>query len=503
MEKEKKPYVLAMYYVRGKQDFIFRTGRIKEIVGGSKIIEDVFKDYLYPNARIFHDSGEAFSKAGFEVHLEEDFVGEVVYEGGGEFQLLFRDEDAFREATYAFTKAVKENIGSLRVLGCYVPVGDNLRDFVSDRKRLYAEHARLEASESNIELWPSLPIVQVDRRTSQPLVARWNAAWGEQKDGGGKVSLEVKAKYEKYNAVKGPINQDGTVFLDEIVKEKGSDSLLAVIYIDGNNMGAQKADLFKDGEPKDYESCIGKLRQFSAGIQEKYVADPQRAINDYLDRKYPREKKRRFVVFAGDEINFICNAHDAYDLVKVYFESLPDDCSACAGIAIFQSHTPYADVYRIAEECCENGKRYMKEHNLTGTSFLDFHYCQGAIGNDLKSIRQKEVGNFISRPWLMKGAPIIQSEQVELMRSYLDCLGKSNVKGLLETAKSSQAEFDREIKRITAHMEKEKRDRADALWKEASKGLGETEVRQLVYDLVTVYDLGFGKETSSEGKEEN
>ena len=244
MEKEKKPYVLAMYDVRGKQDFIFRTGRIKEIVGGSKIIEDVFKDYL--STKIFNNPNEPFTWDGFVRRLKEGYVGEVVYEGGGNFLLLFRDEDEFKDATYSFTKAVKENIGTLRILGCCVPVKQNhnaitedavnekkdLSNFVEDRKNLYARHALLEASESNIELWPSLPIVQVDRRTSQPLVARWNKQWGAQTDTGGKVSLEVKAKYEKYDEIKDQVNKNGTVYLDNIIKEKGSDSLLAVIYID-------------------------------------------------------------------------------------------------------------------------------------------------------------------------------------------------------------------------------------------------------------------------------
>lgn len=42
--------VLAMYNVRGKQDYIYRNSHIKEIIGASCIIRDVFQDYLYPAA---------------------------------------------------------------------------------------------------------------------------------------------------------------------------------------------------------------------------------------------------------------------------------------------------------------------------------------------------------------------------------------------------------------------------------------------------------------------
>ncbi|MBO6206364.1 MAG: hypothetical protein J6O73_05435 [Lachnospiraceae bacterium] len=45
---EHNKYVLAMYDIRGKQEFIFRTNKLKEIAGGSAVIRDLYKDYLYP-----------------------------------------------------------------------------------------------------------------------------------------------------------------------------------------------------------------------------------------------------------------------------------------------------------------------------------------------------------------------------------------------------------------------------------------------------------------------
>lgn len=44
-------YVLALYDIRAKQNFIFRTNHIKEIIGASAIIRDCFKDYLFPQAK--------------------------------------------------------------------------------------------------------------------------------------------------------------------------------------------------------------------------------------------------------------------------------------------------------------------------------------------------------------------------------------------------------------------------------------------------------------------
>ena len=43
--------ILAMYDIRGKQDFIYKSNKIREIVGGSYLIRDCFDDCLFPAAR--------------------------------------------------------------------------------------------------------------------------------------------------------------------------------------------------------------------------------------------------------------------------------------------------------------------------------------------------------------------------------------------------------------------------------------------------------------------
>lgn len=507
---EQKKYVLAMYDIRGKQEFIFKTNRIKEIVGASKLIEDVFDDYLYKlfdtdrkeeRAKesegkgtcrgIFHDNDEAFSEEGFKQHLKEGYIGEVVYKGGGNFLLLMKDRETFQEVTYAFTTKVKKEVGTLRILGVCVEI-DDFSNFPGDRNRLYKEHARLEGGESNVILWPSLPIVQVDRRTSLPLTETWKDKWGPAPDTGRKVSKDVAKKYEKY-IEEYKTNENGEKILDNMVEKKGEDSLLAIVYIDGNNMGQQVQDLLV--EEKTYGECVRKLRNFSNEIQKNYVDDPRQKIKEKLEEKETKDRKRhRFVVYAGDEINFICNAHDAFDLAATYLNSLPDDCSACAGITIFHSHAPYADAYRIAEECCENAKKTMKkkenEEKLANASLIDFHYCQGAIGSSLESIREQEVGMLTSKPWLVKKEEgFVTLEHIEAMRRFLNLIGHSNVKGLLEPAMRGAKELELELARIKSAQKENEREKIFGIYE--GIGLNEEQKRCLVYDMVTVYDLWF------------
>lgn len=515
-------YVLAMYDIRGKQEFIFRTNRLKEIVGGSCIIRDCFVDYLYPaaesvnnnNKGIYHENTQ-FLVNDFEKHINEGYIGEVVYDGGGNFLVLFKDEDIFKDVTYAFTKKVYQEIGTLRILGTYVKIKD-FKDFKGDRRKLYEKHRKNENMESNMVPCATLPIVQVDTRSSQPLVDK-KFIGGKIKE---KVSREILKKYDKFEEEKQKESSNmGTKFLDYLVTKKGEESMLAIIYIDGNNMGAKVQECCE--EKTSYEECIAALREFSMDIQRIYIDERLQDIDKWLEERYKNqdnntqnkknvhrllisggEKNRRLVLGAGDEINLICNARDAFEIVKLYLDGLEEEkvgASSCAGISIFHSHAPYADAYRIAEECCESGKQEMKKCEVNNASLVDFHYCQGAIGTSLEDIREHECETDSSRPWIVNitssekekmPGRVCVSDEIEKMKDYLNVFGRSNIKGLMGAAKSSEAELMLEMKRMVAHMDKGLKEKHRDVLEYVNK-MNAKKLRKLVFDMVTVYDLWF------------
>ena len=508
-------YVFAMYDIRGKQEFIFRTDKLREIVGGSCIIRDCFKDYLFPAALcmapgkgIFHDESTEFSPEGFENHLAEGYLGEVVYEGGGNFLVLFRDKKTFRDITYAFTSEVLKRIGTLKVLGSFIENVD-FDDFQGDRERLYRVHQKNEGMESVVMPWGTLPVIQVDRKTSMPLVLpgrkdidRLNGDLVLPEREYTQESLAKEIKYLNESKIRG--DEIGEKVLDRIVREKGEDSLLSVIYIDGNNMGAKVQACCTDKKTGaklvSYRDCVKALREFSREIQKNYIDDRIKNIDETLQKLHPDDAgKRRLILGAGDEINFIVNAHDAFECAEAYLEGLPDGCSSCAGISVFHSHAPYADAYRIAEECCETGKTLMKKDRLSEVCFLDFHYIQSGVGYDLEEIRLLEENETDSgsKPWLIchsgQDIPVgkyTTKENIMDAGAYLRGIGRSNAKGLVETAKTSAAELALEMDRIKAHMTSEKKTAMKEVF-EKVEAMEPEKRRNLIYDMGIIYDLWF------------
>ncbi len=501
-------YALAMYDIRGKQDYIYKSNKMKEIIGASYIIRDCFNDHLYPAAKecsqkgLFHYQSERnadFCRKRFEQHLSEGYIGEVVYDGGGNFFVLYQDAKSYREVNQRFYKRVLEGTYSLRVLTSYIE-GVDFDHYADDQSKLYACHRKREQRETLMSPVNALPVVQVDYRSFLPLADQHEVAAGQKQ----KVSYESKRKYEKYECVMAANSKDRVVegerILDKLVTKKGEESLLAVIYIDGNNMGAQVERCLEETDSC-YEASIKALRSFSEGIQKHYIDDRIQEVDRLLKER--SKHGRRFIVYAGDEITFICNARDAYDVATEYLRKLSESGgqdalrSSCAGIAVFHSHVPFADAYRIAEECCESGKKLMKEEQISHASLLDYHYCQGAIGTSLEDIRCQEETSAVSRPWFMqhevcekdsKGlvrGQYVTKELVSEMKAQLQNVGRSNIKTLLFSAKKSMADFRMETERIKAHQ-KEK----DIDFSLGGK-LDETQQRNLIYDMMVVYDLWF------------
>ena len=575
MENDNK-YVLAMYDVRAKQNYIYKTKKLKEIQGASWIIRDCFKDHLFPVANEYrnekndikdepaiynykkdddkpdnnnNDEVESFSFDEFEKRMEGDqYIGEVVYDGGGNFLILYKDKETCIEVSYRFGRRLLVEAPGLNVLCTYVE-NINLDNYNNgldsgvkgDSQKLYDKHRVNENQESTVTPYGTLPIIQAEYRSSMPYTKKVNKVQSQKPE---KVTAEAYAKYNKFYEIYKPdpdsdkrkasdeklLEIDENV-LDDLVTEKGKESLLAIIYIDGNNMGAKVQNLLK--EKQDYDSCVTELRKFSEYINKKCVTERTDEIDKILtdkiieDENKKRRKplteeekrdistqirSRRLVVVAGDEINVICNARYAYDIAghylkEIYESSVRDEygpVTSCAGIAIFHSHTPFADAYRIAEECCESGKKKMKELQLSEACFLDFHYCQGAIGISLEKMRETDEAQDFSLPWFMESVDedhkgLCNKKDIEEVQRDLNKIGRSNVKGLAQKAKEGLLSLEMEIKRILAHTN-ETDFKVLNKFVDGEDTAQKEKYRKLIYDMVIVYDLWFA-DKGSEVKE--
>lgn len=487
-ENEKTP-VLALYDCRSKQDYIYRTRKIKEISGGSELLRTINKTFIEEARKkgvlIKKDWRDHKEFSLSEFKADASINGEVVYSGGGNLMIIYKSEEDYKNANKIFSRVMLDNTYTVSMIAAHTEVTD---DFNADREKLYAENALKKNTDPVCSPRNVLPFTQTDPTTYMPIVKKTD-------DKGRPVSL-TRESVRKLAAFDNEAESRGgsEKYLDDIVYDRGRESLLAVIYIDGNNMGAKLKNNLNGF--RSYDECIPKLREFSCDTDRDFVEAPIEAIEAKLkeirdNNAVGNRGKYRRVIAGGDEITIICCARDAADIVKTYFETLDQEHSgengdeknyACAGIAIFHSHAPFADVYEIAEQCCESGKKKSRAKD-SKINYIDFHFCRAGITNDLDVIRQRQDGKLTLLPYSFEDF----KKFMEFGKSLWE-MGRSNVKDLASAILAGDGDYMFELERVKSRLKKDS---------ELKKTLDAHDEKQkkMIFDAAQVYDLWFADET--------
>jgi len=454
-------YILAVYDFRSKQDYIYKTNKVKEIMGASQLIAEAYgkaiENYNKNEKIIKTDTCGDFSLCEFE---ESKFSACILYEGGGNLLMLFKSCCEFIAFNNHFSWYLIENAPGVSPICGSAKYNKSLTVDEGEQKgkpsydknvgRVFTDLGEYKRFASPVAYADVLPFTQIDRNTSKPVTCKEPAIELS-------VSAESHAKREKYSEIK----DDYAKNLDDLVEKKGEESLLALIYVDGNAMGQKVKDATRDYS---FETGVNKMRDFSREINTAFVDKPLDAIKNSLGNLEGKDiLAMRRIIGGGDEITIVCKARNALKVADIYFKTLaknPRKFSSCMGIAIFHSHAPFADIYEIAEQCCESGKNKIKElekegdKNAVNYSYIDAYFCRGAITGEMKDLRGKQEGKTrTNMPYRIGG----DFEQFKKLGSELNKIKRTNVKALHDAAFVSEADFELELMRVNSNLEKEKR----------------------------------------------
>ena len=511
LEKE----VLAMYDVRGIQKYIFKTNYLKEVIGGSIIVDDIIiggiRRYISENVSdeeksLYMTEWKTDNPKAF---LEKDstVLLQVMFVGGGNAYVLYRNGALCSKVNKFLGKYVLEKTYSLNIA---VAVIEKTDSYLQDYKAINAVMIQNKAEMPSSMPSGAFPFVQTDSITGQPISYKNLYALDSEKE----LCTE---SYEKRKAAMETAKKNNETLderiLDNLITQKGDNSTLALIHLDGNNLGKRIMRIMKDIE--DYPTAICKMRNLSKGIDATFK-ETFKDMTKWLDEKTPyfpnTNKKYRAIVIAGDDITFICNPKLALDAVRYFLEQLngknaaflktPEEkepiFTACAGIAYFQSHFPFSDAYQVAESCCENAKKRAKskECSLQGVdqlvgNFIDYQMCTNINASNLDVYREKHYkvdgDSFIHRPYYVnvkrdkglneKNAKysidnLLKKLDVLTMKKSCDdhggILQAETPRSLAKEIRSIITQGDNEIKKEITFLQSRKYTRFDTLLEEKS-----------------------------------
>lgn len=412
-----KEFYLAGYDVSGIQNFIFNSPVLKEIIGASHIVHNVLDKTLpkvieeygkQHNLKVRVKWKENENPLDFLMLEDDDLAAEVVYIGGGNAYVAYRSKEIGIEITKIFSKTVYEETESLFIAVGFVHVRpeDDLREVFGNKlPRVLNQN---KASMLRTKPLLNIAITRQDISTGHPVIEKNNDEYLTRDR---KLKLTVyKNEIDKiFNKLLPDNSAKKYEFIrefDDLILEKGEDSFIGVVHIDGNNMGDTIHKIMNEANLSMNE-YVKKIRKISDAITQAYVKAFKVMTNhlaEYLQTNNQNYEKTmlplRPIIVNGDDITFVCQARLALSLVEIFLKEINknklDDkypLSACAGIFYCRSHYPFHLAYELSEQACRNAKykakAHAKKYNCSIKSWVDFAISYQGMTNSLNNVRER------------------------------------------------------------------------------------------------------------------
>jgi hypothetical protein len=434
-------YIATVIDTTGIQPYIFGSNRLRENIGGSYLVDRATDEWVKWALRQKFGENMYIPLTQPEKQIDRDNLdAELVYTGGGNAVILFKDRDCAVKFTRTLSEKILREASGLKIVVAHSQpfewgnslweVIDCLMKELERKKREYNPSVPLLGLGVTASCL-STGLVAVDTSDHHSVLTSYP------------VSREIVEKLRTVDSKNdAPANKQliKTIFdgfdlgdyivpydVDDLGRTEGRSSYMAIIHADGNGMG----DRFKEygSQSQSDRDYISRMRDLSekvnqAGINAlRKVAErviqladgklqEQFAVTERDGKKY---LPFRPIVYGGDDVTFICDGRLGLSLAALYLKAfeaekgnIPDgkDLTACAGIAIVKTHYPFARAYQLSEALCSKAKKFMRDEKerlrISDFSAMDWHIAASGLLGSIGDIRKREYhvteGNLTMRP---------------------------------------------------------------------------------------------------------
>jgi hypothetical protein len=394
--------------IQGIQSFIFQTNKLKEIVGGSELVEEICTDLFYS----FINSNEN------DENIIVSAAGNIKY---------IADQKTCQKLVRDFPKKILEVAPGVTVSQAVIKIDENLP--LSDLINSLEEKLKTERNKPIIPLEIGFMGLERARRTGGVAVAnktkkgktvafcestlKKDKAVDRKSDSSNKSShtklfRKISGLTEKPNEI--------TLEIEEICKGH-SNSWIAVVHADGNGLGNILRVMGEKLKDADFNQSKAAFRKFSLALENATEAAAQAAFWKVFSREDAFTSEGSYpirpIICGGDDLTFIIRADLALEFTEIFlreFESKTKDefkilesygitdfskgITACAGIAYIKESYPLHYALNLSESLCKDAKKLVKEKhpkrsNGIPESALAFYKVQESFTDKLSILQER------------------------------------------------------------------------------------------------------------------
>ena len=396
-----------LFDVQSIQKYIFANNKLKANVGASYIVDRLFEDVLCKDVilKLEPEADITSWKTRRDNITSLPTSVYVAYIGGGKALILIDNDhtNMIESVIKIFTSQVLTQYPGLKVGVTTGLVTLEKNQFSIDERQLFKQ---LKNNQYMLN-----PILR-PANTGLTTICDYSGDTADTvvnfKDGERLVATSFISKFNAFEAANARLKKDlfGTediewVFpseFDELGQNKSTEksktgiNYIAIVHIDGNNMGARfiSCDGLEERSALSEKVATKTLESFKSLVQ--WIIDKYEVFGKHLQLK-DKMLPIRPIIVGGDDITFVCNARIAVQAAHFLMQELLSDnhgmsISSCAGIAVIPTSYPFFRGYEMAEQLCDSAKSKMRAYNeknkVNESCWMDFAFLHGETAPTLE-----------------------------------------------------------------------------------------------------------------------
>ncbi len=387
---------LVTFEAKEIQRYILQGDKLRELVGGSTLINRLVETYLPATLE--------------QLNLD----GTLVSGAAGWARLRFESKNDAETFVHTWPLLVQLYAPGLQVIQAATEITSTLPEAIREAgKELRAQRNILQCA-----LPETPPLAERNPRTGLPAVGRTQK--GELIDASAKRKrcytekdeLGKKMAGDEHGLHKWPLD------IDDVAS--GEQSFVAVVHADGNDLGSM---LIRIGEHlrkgRSDDEAIRIYQALTKTIEDTTLQAAGEAFRRSVLPDAQDNGRMYFalrpVVIGGDDLTVIIRGDLAFTFTSAFLEAferlssehiaanlnpfgigkMPAKLTCCAGIAFVKKNFPFAQAYELAESLCsytkERAKAQRDSHEDLAPSSLTFHRINTSMQQEFEVIRDREL----------------------------------------------------------------------------------------------------------------
>ncbi len=412
-----------LFDTRSIQRYIYSSNRLKANIGASYLVDRVFYEDLLNVLR----SKLGVDETTWEIESPDwtrmEEKSRIAYIGGGNALILFRNDVSDADVDLVVTQFTEKLLQSHPGLQTGVAQGVlHIGEGEDEKGGLTCIRDRLKGYQNSV--FPEVNLPYTGLTQICPETGETATTWQKGRDGekGRFCSWEFKAKLDAADKAENAIVEkiqdvlsetdktifDKFMFPTELEKlgQRETENYIAIVHIDGNNMGEKFAGMKTLTDRKNLSRRLSRKTKVAFAELLRKVVGEYESYGTFLSLGEDNRKKilpLRPLVLGGDDMTFICTAKLALRYTRWVMEAMQaqdetgESVDTCAGVAIQPASYPFFRGYTLAEQACDAAKKEMRklrnaapEKREEKSCWLDFVIRHGEQAPTLSDIRKQE-----------------------------------------------------------------------------------------------------------------